>query len=184
MIIRFKKEIQVKGEMKTVDAVSILGFLPNEAPEIREVSGDYKVLSGSKGQPFSIGYVTDFKSNKKEFMNLELWGGRAELLKKMAFKGMRLFVSGTIREYTYQGNDGQQKTREVLVVEDIEIIDFKKKDETSSNSNSNQGETQTKVETQTQNQNQNEQPQTVANDNPPEQIKGAEPLPVPDDLPF
>ena len=126
MFIRFEKEVNGKK----VNMATIVGFLPNEAPEVREISVNgetIKVLSASANARFSIGYDKDFKGENKEFMNLEFWGKSAEVMKKFAYKGMPLVVSGRIKESNYK-KDGEDRVSYALVVDEFKVLRFKKKE--------------------------------------------------------
>lgn len=172
MIIRFEKEVNGKK----INMATIVGFLPYDAPEIREVSinGETnQVLSASANARFCIGYDKDFKGESKDFMNLEFWGKSAEIMKKFAYKGMPLVVSGRVRESSYT-KDGENRVSHALVVDEFKVLRFKKKEgEVNSTSDAPAG-TPNQAATTSQSQ----QSQT------PENFSGGEPIYAPDDLPF
>lgn len=183
MIIRFKQEITDKkneGTVTQVEAATIVGFLPHEAPDLRKITVDgeeISVLSASKGSNFAIGYDKDYKGEDKGFISLELWGKKAEMLKKHAYKGMPIAVSGRIKKSTYKSN-GEERVSERLVVDTFKILRFKKKEEgqnqpTSSSPQTSQPSTpaQTKAK------------ESVVSE--PQNFDGAKsPILAPDDLPF
>lgn len=56
-----------------------------------------------------------------------VWGKNSEHCAKYLFKGSMIFVSGSIRNYSYE-KDGQTKYASEIVADDVRFLDRKSKD--------------------------------------------------------
>lgn len=137
---------KIKGEDKIVDVFFGKGRFTSDIPQIREAKG-YKVIS-SFG--FSLAY--DIGKDKTAFLPLVFWEKNAENITKLAeivrkiqqennlpetgMKGRKVCVFGRIEKSTYKTKSGEEREKEVLVVEGFDFDDYPR---TNGNNGNNEG---------------------------------------------
>ena len=87
-----------------------------KAPELRKV-GEKQVVSFTVASNRSFSNKSGEKSEKTLFMDCEIWGTPAGIIADKAVKGTEMLVEGPLEQDTYQGKDGQKRTRYKLKVE-------------------------------------------------------------------
>ena len=106
----------------SINRCMISGNLGRE-PELRQTQGGTQVLT------FSLA-VSDRKRNPQtgEWENATNWipcvvfGNRAESLSRFLAKGMKCAVEGKLRQSSYQGKDGQKRSKLEVIVDEIEFM--------------------------------------------------------------
>ena len=106
----------------SINRCMISGNLGRE-PELRQTQGGTQVLT------FSLA-VSDRKRNPQtgEWENATNWipcvvfGNRAESLSRFLAKGMKCAVEGKLRQSSYQGKDGQKRSKIEVIVDEIEFM--------------------------------------------------------------
>lgn len=73
---------------------------------------------------------TGEKKEDAEFHNLVAWNKLAEICAQLLKKGRKVYVEGRLSTRSWQGQDGTQKQRTEIVINDMLILD-KKGDEPS-----------------------------------------------------
>ena len=68
------------------------------------------------------------KKEDAEFHNLVAWNKLAEICAQLLKKGRKVYVEGRLSTRSWQGQDGAQRTRTEVVINDMGILD-KKTDE-------------------------------------------------------
>ena len=68
------------------------------------------------------------KKEDAEFHNLVAWNKLAEICAQLLKKGRKVYVEGRLSTRSWQGQDGAQRTRTEVVINDMVILD-KKTDE-------------------------------------------------------
>lgn len=92
-------------------------------PELRQTQGGTQVLT------FSLA-VSDRKRNPQsgEWEDVTNWipcvvfGNRAESLSRFLAKGMKCAVEGKLRQSSYQGKDGQKRSKIEVIVDEVEFL--------------------------------------------------------------
>lgn len=85
---------------------------------------------------FSIAIDRRFsKEGEKDvdFVDCIAWGRTAEFMEKYLSKGSKIAITGRIQVDSYQTKDGLNAKSTVVVVEDVEFVDSKKKTSEQSN---------------------------------------------------
>lgn len=97
----------------------VIGNLTRD-PEARQGDGWRVVKCG-----LAHNWTTRGKSpkEKKVFYDLEAWGRQGERLEQLR-RGKRVQVVGHIETQEYQGKDGQARNKNVLVVDQIDAIEW------------------------------------------------------------
>src|SRR3989304_2872954 len=68
---------------------------------------------------------TNQGGEKKEetcFVDMQAWARNAEVISEYCRKGSPLFVEGRLRQDTWEGRDGQKRSRLLVVVERFQLI--------------------------------------------------------------
>ena len=105
-----------------INVVTISGNIGRD-PELRQTQGGTQVLT------FSLA-VSDRKRNPQtgEWENATNWipcvvfGNRAESLSRFLAKGMKCAVEGKLRQSSYQGKDGQKRSKIEVIVDEVEFL--------------------------------------------------------------
>jgi single-strand DNA-binding protein len=70
---------------------------------------------------------TDRQSGEKKeevcFVDLEAWGKTAETMNEYLQKGRPVFVEGRLRQQRWETDDGQNRSKHVVVVDGFKFID-------------------------------------------------------------
>jgi single-strand DNA-binding protein len=113
----------------TLNKAMLIGRLTRD-PEMRYTP------SGSAVTNFSIAtnrYSTDASGEKKEFAdfhNIVAWnqGKRnlAEICAQFLKKGSMVYVEGRLQTRSWEGQDGQKKSRTEIVVSDVEFLESRR----------------------------------------------------------
>lgn len=100
--------------------------------EVKTV-GDNKVARLNVAVTDRITKKDGTKGDKTIWMQVEAWRGLAEFTEKHITKGMKVFVQGNLEVVSYE-KDGQKKTFEYVIANNIEIANWNddKQDKTGS----------------------------------------------------
>ena len=97
---------------------------------------DPEVKYSQNGNAFvRVGIAVDrpFSKNKEvDFFNLVTFGKTAEFLGKYFVKGSKLLVEGRLQNSSYTDKDGNKRTANDVVVDNVEFADSKKKSQGNS----------------------------------------------------
>ena len=66
------------------------------------------------------------RKERTEFINITMFGRRAEALGKFLSKGSRLFVEGSIRTSSYDDREGNKRYRTEIVASNVILADSKR----------------------------------------------------------
>jgi len=64
-----------------------------------------------------------------EFHRLVAWGKLAELCSQLLFKGRKVYVEGRLQTREWTGQDGNKRTTTEIVVDNMLVLDSKRKEE-------------------------------------------------------
>jgi single-strand DNA-binding protein len=91
-----------------LNKVMLIGNLGSD-PELRSTSGGNAVLNMRLACSETYLDKNRQRQEKTEWVNVVLWGKRAEALSKILIKGSRIFVEGSLRTSTYDDKQGQKR---------------------------------------------------------------------------
>lgn len=101
--------------MSDLNVVALSGRLVSD-PEVRVVA-DTKVCSMMIANNRIVGKN---KSEKVVFIDVQSWGGLAEVCSKFLKKGSRVYVSGTLKQDSWE-KDGEKKSKIYIEASDVEF---------------------------------------------------------------
>lgn len=116
---------------KSLNKVMLIGNLTRD-PELKYTP------SGAAVCTFGVATNRDWKTDtgeKKEdveFHNIVAWSKLAEICANLLKKGRKVYVEGRLQTRTWQAQDGAQKNRTEVVINDMVILDKKMDDMGSS----------------------------------------------------
>lgn len=83
----------------------------------------------------TIAVRNDFKNTNGEyesqFINIVIWEKKAEYLKNYASKGSRILLEGRLTTRTYEKDNGEKRYITEVQVENLQILDGRKKEESN-----------------------------------------------------
>lgn len=79
--------------------------------------------------------VNGYKEDDVNFIDFVVFGKTAENIANFTDKGSRICITGRINQERWE-KEGQKKSRVNVIANQIELLDYKKKEETPSNGNS------------------------------------------------
>ena len=109
---------------KSLNRVQLIGNLTRD-PELRYTP------SGSAVCTFGIAtnrsWITDSGEKREEvdFHNIVAWRKLAELCSQFLVKGRKVYVEGRLATRSWTGQDGQQKTRTEIIIDNMILLDNK-----------------------------------------------------------
>lgn len=96
--------------------------------ELRYTNNNIQVVQNA------VGVRNDFKNKNgeydSEFINIVAYRNSADFLNKYAIKGSKVLIEGRLTNRSYDKQDGTKGYVSEVVVEKIEILDKKKKEDT------------------------------------------------------
>ena len=90
-----------------------------EDPTLRMTQGGQAVLNMRIACNESYLDRNKVRQERTEFLNVVVWGKRAEALSKFLSKGSRLFVEGSLRTSSYEDRDGNKRYKTEVVASNI-----------------------------------------------------------------
>lgn len=114
--------------MAHLNRLEIIGNLGRD-PEVRTFD------SGNKVANFTVGVSEGYKDRNGEFQTNTTWfnvvlnGSLAEFAEKYLRKGASVYVSGRVRERSYNTNSGEKKYITELVGFELQLLDKKESSE-------------------------------------------------------
>lgn len=107
---------------RSLNRVQLIGNLTRD-PELRYTPSGTAVCSF--GLATNRSWTTDQgeKHEESEFHNIVAWNKLAELCSQFLVKGRKVYVEGRLATRSWTGQDGQQRTRTEIVIEDMILLD-------------------------------------------------------------
>lgn len=102
----------------------IIGRLTRD-PDIRTTPNGAKVASFGVATNFTWTDQSGQKKEQVEFHNVVMWRGLAGIAEKYLKKGSRIYIEGRLQTRTWDGNDGQKRTRTEIVADNMLMLDSK-----------------------------------------------------------
>lgn len=107
--------------MANFNKVFLMGNLTRD-PELKYTQGGTALVK------FGLAVNRRFRGKNNEqqeetcFVDIEGWGAPAETFNQYMKKGRPVFVEGRLRMDSWQGKDGQKRTRLVVVMENFQFL--------------------------------------------------------------
>ena len=109
---------------KSLNKVQLIGNLTRD-PELRYTPSGRPVCSFGVATNRSWTTETGEKREEADFHNIVAWGKLAEICSQYLVKGRKAYVEGRLATRTWTAQDGQQKNRTEVVIDDMIILDGK-----------------------------------------------------------
>lgn len=104
-----------------LNRVQLLGNLGAD-PELRYTQSGTAVLNMRLAATERYKNRDGEWQERTEWINVVLWGQRAEALGNMLTKGERIFVEGSLRTSSYEGRDGQKRYKTEVNARNIILL--------------------------------------------------------------
>lgn len=167
---------------RSLNKVQLIGNLTRD-PELRYTPNGKAVCS------FGIAtnrYWTTESGEKREeadFHNIVAWNKLAELCSQFLLKGRKVYVEGRLSTRSWTSQDGQQKSRTEVVIDDMILLDSKGLGGAQASASSDQG--QKSVKAAPKHKKTEEEPAGAKEqEDPAEPAGNPEEEVSPDDIPF
>lgn len=109
---------------KSLNKVQLIGNLTRD-PELRYTPKGTAVCTFGIATNRSWTTETGEKKEEADFHNIVAWTKLAEICSQYLVKGKKVFVEGRISTRSFTGQDGQQKSRTEIIIDDMIILDSK-----------------------------------------------------------
>lgn len=109
---------------RSLNKVQLIGNLTRD-PELRYTPSGAAVCTFGLATNRSWTTDTGDKHEESEFHNIVSWNKLAELCSQFLLKGRKVYVEGRLATRSWQGQDGAQRTRTEVVIDDMILLDSK-----------------------------------------------------------
>lgn len=109
---------------RSLNKVQLIGNLTRD-PELRYTPSGAAVCTFGLATNRSWTTDTGEKHEETEFHNIVSWNKLAELCSQFLVKGRKVYLEGRLTTRSWQGQDGQQRTRTEVVIDDMILLDNK-----------------------------------------------------------
>ncbi len=123
----------------SLNKVMIIGNLGQD-PEMRFAPSGNPVTSFSVATNRVYNTPEGERKEETEWFNIVSWNRLAETCNQFLTKGQKVYVEGRLRSRTWEGQDGQKRTRVEIIAERVIFLD-KKAAATMSDDKMEEGET-------------------------------------------
>jgi single-strand DNA-binding protein len=107
---------------RSLNKVQLIGNLTRD-PELRYTPSGAAVCSFGIATNRSWTTDTGEKREEADFHNIVAWNKLAEICSQYLVKGRKAYVEGRLSTRSWTGNDGQQRTRTEVIIDDMIILD-------------------------------------------------------------
>jgi len=107
---------------RSLNRVQLIGNLTRD-PELRYTPNGAAVCSFGIATNRSWNTDSGEKREEVDFHNIVAWNKLAEICSQYLVKGRKAYVEGRLTTRNWTSNDGQQKTRTEVVIDDMIILD-------------------------------------------------------------
>lgn len=115
---------------RSLNKVQLIGNLTRD-PELRYTPSGAAVCTFGLATNRSWTTDTGEKHEETEFHNIVAWNKLAELCSQFLVKGRKIYVEGRLATRNWQGQDGQQRSRTEIVIDDMILLDSMKSGQSS-----------------------------------------------------
>lgn len=107
---------------RSLNRVQLIGNLTRD-PELRYTPTGAAVCSFGIATNRTWKTETGEKHEESEFHNIVAWNKLAELCSQFLVKGRKVYVEGRLSTRSWQAQDGSQKSRTEVVIDDMILLD-------------------------------------------------------------
>ena len=108
--------------MVSLNKMTIIGNLGSE-PEMRFTPGGRPVTSFNVATNWRYTTAEGERREETEWFNVVAWGKLAEQCNQFLTKGRLVYVEGRLRMRTWEGQDGQKRSRNEIVADRVNFLD-------------------------------------------------------------
>jgi len=108
--------------MVSVNRVTIIGNLGSE-PEMRYTPGGRPVTSFRVATNWRYTTPEGERKEETEWFSVVAWGRLAEQCNQFLTKGRLVYVEGRLRMRSWEGQDGQRRSRNEIVADRVKFLD-------------------------------------------------------------
>ena len=108
--------------MVSVNRMIIIGNLGSE-PEMRFTPNGRPVTSFSVATNWRYTTAEGERREETEWFTVVTWGRLAEQCNQFLTKGRLVYVEGRLRTHTWEGQDGQRRSRNEIVADRVSFLD-------------------------------------------------------------
>lgn len=108
--------------MVSVNRIIIIGNLGSE-PEMRFTPNGKPVTSFSVATNRRYTTADGERREETEWFTVVTWGRLAEQCNQFLTKGRLVYVEGRLRTHSWEGQDGQRRTRNEIVADRVSFLD-------------------------------------------------------------
>jgi len=112
---------------RSLNRVQLIGNLTRDV-ELRYTPSGTAVATIGLATNRSWTDGTGQKQEETEFHRLVAWAKLAELCSQLLFKGRKIYVEGRLQTRKWQGQDGQERYTTEIVINDMIILDSRRRD--------------------------------------------------------
>lgn len=109
---------------RSLNKAQLIGNLTRD-PELRYTPSGAAVCTFGLATNRSWTTDTGEKHEESEFHNIVAWNKLAELCSQFLVKGRKVYVEGRLSTRSWQGQDGAQRQRTEIVIDDMILLDSK-----------------------------------------------------------
>lgn len=109
---------------RSLNKVQLIGNLTRD-PELRYTPSGTAVCTFGLATNRSWTTDTGEKHEETEFHNIVAWTKLAELCSQFLVKGRKVYLEGRLATRSWQGQDGAQRNRTEVVIDDMILLDNK-----------------------------------------------------------
>ena len=108
--------------MVSVNKMIVIGNLGSE-PEMRFTPNGRPVTSFSVATNWRYTTADGERREETEWFTVVCWGRLAEQCNQFLTKGRLVYVDGRLRTHTWEGQDGQRRSRNEIVADRVSFLD-------------------------------------------------------------
>ena len=169
---------------RSLNRVQLIGNLTRD-PELRYTPNGNAVCSFGIATNRSWTTEAGEKREEVDFHNIIAWNKLGELCSQFLVKGRKVYVEGRLSTRSWTGQDGQQKTRTEVVIDDMILLDSKGNYQQAKESREELPEPEeAKPVKKAARSTSSEKEEAETKSEEPAQTSGSEDEVMPDDIPF
>lgn len=109
---------------KSLNKVQLIGNLTRD-PELRYTPSGAAVCTFGLATNRTWTTDTGEKHDEPDFHNIVAWNKLAEICSQLLVKGRKVYLEGRLSTRSWTGQDGQQRSRTEVVIEEMILLDSK-----------------------------------------------------------
>lgn len=110
--------------MYALNKVQIIGYL-TQNPEIRKTTSDQSVGDLNIVTPYAFKGKDGSVQQGKSFHSVVVWRGLADICGQYLKQGSQVYIAGRLQTDSWEGDDGQKKSKTRIVADEMIMLDSK-----------------------------------------------------------